>query len=71
MLTAKDKIRLDKLREYYEVWGILPTCALVTKLVGFSSRAAAYKFYHRLVASEYFGRTPDGRFHPTKKFHAL
>lgn len=67
-MQNSDKRHLAKLQDYYGRFGVLPSYADISRLVGFRAKTAAVKLAERLVAAGYVRKAPNGRLAPDSKF---
>lgn len=68
MRKSADRDHLAKLQDYYARFGVLPSYAGISRLVGFRAKTAAVKLAERLSAAGYVRKVPNGRLAPDVKF---
>jgi SOS regulatory protein LexA len=59
---------LSTLQDYYAKHGVLPSYAVVGRLVGLSSKASVAEMVERLKAEDFVASTPERRLRPGKRF---
>lgn len=64
----EDQGHLIKLQDYYARYGVLPSYAGISRVVGFRTKTAAAKLAARLSEAGYIRIAPDGRLAPDAKF---
>ncbi len=67
-MTNVDQSHLAKLQDYYARFGVLPSYAGISRLVGFRAKTAAVKLADRLSAAGYVRKAPNGRLAPDARF---
>lgn len=68
MNTTLDRIQI--LKSFYNINGIMPTYKQIALLLGFSSKNAAYKLAEKFIEEGYLKKI-GSRLAPTDKFNQL
>lgn len=65
---SSDRRHLARLQDHFARFGVLPSYAGISELVGFRSKASAVKLVGRLRAEGYLRSSPGGRLAPDERF---
>jgi SOS regulatory protein LexA len=69
--VSQDRTYLDKLREYYAQYRVIPSYETIKQILGFKSKTGAVKFIARMMEAGFITEACAGRLRPETSFFQL